>query len=105
MTAAQKLNLIGRIIALLGEDDFTHVKVWAHELLRDDDSWSSNDRWIIYEGEDIDDTIDAITSRIEVFEVNYLESGLEIVLSDNWLDDENCHLDINGIPFLDLDFT
>jgi hypothetical protein len=90
------------ISAMLADfPDSARFNVWAHELWRNGQGWSSNDRWYIARDADKASVIQAARGRWEVFRTNYHSRARVRDIQDiGW--DGDLFLEVDSLPFLDI---
>jgi hypothetical protein len=90
------------ILAMLADfPDSARFDVLAHELWRDGQDWSSNDRWYIARDADKAGVIQAARGRWGVFRANYHSRARVRDIQDiGWGGD--LFLEVDSLPFLDI---
>jgi hypothetical protein len=85
---------------LEGKPDAT-VSLYAHELWRDGEGWTSNDLWRMTRECDAEQAAEHGAARWEVFKANYASKARVSDVRDiGW--DSDASLECDCLPFLDI---
>lgn len=94
-------NSLEAKIASLVPEDWQTVDVIALALLNDGEGWSVNEAWFMCRDFSLEDAMEDIRGRWEVWKVNYHPKACVKDIVDTG-DGETMYLDVDGIAFLEI---
>ena len=101
-TAIRKNSLEAAILAFLPDtSENARYRVMAHELWRDGESWTSNNRFQLARNADVETVLEIARGRWETFKLNYSPRATVKSLNDIGYDSE-VSLEADYLPFLDI---
>jgi len=76
--------------------------VFAHELWRDGEGWTSNDRWYLARNASLSEVLSIARGRWEVFKVNYSPRARVSDIADIGYESGEYSLECAHLPFIDI---